>query len=232
MSEIAVINKSFLPDKEVAFLTAGCDLQLREHFLPLWEGIEYTPVRFYSSEKDLPIVSDLVRLMVVADVIDEPGALGYHTMDPLIHGVVLAQNNGATGSILSHEILETAVDPTANRWTGMPDGRYVAEEVCDPVESDVYTVDVEIFGEKQSVLLSDFVTPAWFLKNSVGPYSYLNKAPAPFTLAPGGYMIVREGSKVYDVWAAGSSSVSAKSSISRARKLWSRTSRFRARGAR
>jgi len=235
VSEIAVINRSRLSDTEVAFMTAGCDLQLREHFLPLWEGVEYTPIRFYSNEKDLPLVSDLVRLMVIADVIDEPGALGYHTMDPMIHGIVLAQSDGSTSSILSHEILEMAVDPPASRWTMMPDGRYVAEEICDPVEADYYLIDVEIFGDKKPVLVSDFVTPAWFLKTGLGPYSYLDRAPAPFMLAPGGYMIVREGHNIYDVWAAkpdASVNTVTQSAITRARKVWSRTSRLRARGVR
>lgn len=227
MSEIAVLNKSILDDADVAFAVAACDIQLREHFVPLWAGSEYTPVRFYSSEGDLPVLSDIARLMVLSGTLGVSGALGYHTMDPLIRGVVLA--DAGFSVTLSHECLEMAADPTADRWVTMPDGRRIAVEVCDPVEADTYAIPVTILGETRNVRVSNFVTPAWFeTENPTGlPLDYLGtKTLPPFGMTPGGYVVVMDQQgNTDDIWGR-------RDEARRARKLFNPTSRTYRRGAR
>jgi hypothetical protein len=217
MSEICVLNRSSLPDADVAFMSEACDVQLREHFLPVWPGLEYTPVRFVATETDLPVVSDIARLMVVADTIDIDGVAGYHQFVGVPRGVVLAQGK-QTSVTLSHECLEMAADPTCTEWVDMPDGRRCAKEVADPCQAQSYEVEVTILGETRRVGVSEFVPPSWF---TIG-------APGAFQLKPGGYMIVRERSgNVHDVWA---STATADQSFVRARKVWNSTSRTSRRG--
>jgi hypothetical protein len=54
MPIIAVLNRSRLDDADVAFFTAGVDAQLREDFVPAWEGVDYTPVTFFASAMICP----------------------------------------------------------------------------------------------------------------------------------------------------------------------------------
>lgn len=202
MSEIAVLNRSSMDDEDVAFAVEACDIQLREHLCPRWEGVLYTPLRFYSSERDLPVVSDLARLMTIVDQLDgPPGAVAYHTFDGLsAYGYVLGGPGMA--SRLSHECTEEACDPTADRWVKMPDSRYVAFEVADPVEADEYPISVTILGVTRQVMVSNFVLPAWFGIAKGPPFDYLGLCTEAFELRPQSYMVVREGvnGDVTDVW--------------------------------
>lgn len=200
VAEIAVLNRSRLDDEIAAFACAAVDIQARRDYLPLWPGFRYHPMRFYKTERDLPVVADLARLIVLSDTIDIPGVLGYHTMDPLIRGVVLAQGTD-TIETLSHEAREMDTNPTCTQWRPMPDGRHVAYENADPVQRDRYPIEVEILGRRRTMFVSNFVTPQWFGERGDGSrrVDFMNLLAGPFTLRPGGYMIVREGSRVYDV---------------------------------
>lgn len=61
---------------------------------------------------------------------------------------------------LSHELVEQLVDPTD-----------LLNEVADPVCSSSYGHD--------GVILSDFVTPAWFVPGSQGPWDLLHVTKGP-----------------------------------------------------
>jgi len=66
----------------------------------------------------------------------------------------------------SHELLEMLEDPTGHVWTGA-----AQREICDPVESVGYFI--------RGVIVSDFVTPAYFWPGSSGPWDYLNWLTGP-----------------------------------------------------
>jgi len=228
MSEISVLNRSDLDDADVAFAAAACDLQLREHLVPAWPGVEYLPVRFYADAKDLPVAEDICRLMVISQTIDVPGLLGYHNLDPLVRGVVLAQGS-ATSVTLSHECLEMAADPLVDQWRTRPGGSMVALEVCDPVEADSYEVAVSILGETRAVAVSNFVTPAWFDERVMLMFDQMRRVSAPFALSAGGYCVVRDAKgNVSDIW--GRSDAAA--IVRKLRKRWNSTSRSYRRGVR
>lgn len=233
MSVIAVLNRSSLPDDDVAFAAAACDIQLRDHFLPLWPHLSYTPVQFFASEKDLPLASDLARLMVVSDTIDLDGVLGYHSADPLVRGIVLSQGSAhLMCPTLSHEVLEMAADPMVTLWRKRPDGVYVALEVCDPCQAVTYPIMVNIFGDMRTMFVSDFVTPAWFGDDTAGRMTYWTGGISkPWELAPGGYVICRDGNngRVYNEFAAPDPAAWA---TTRARKVLNSTSRSYRRGLR
>jgi hypothetical protein len=84
--------------------------------------------------------------------------------------------------VISHEVLEILGDPYITWWADGNDGRQYALEVCDPVEGDAYVID--------GVSVSNFVGPRYFSAGP-GPYDWMRKLSAPFSMSPGGYLIVR-----------------------------------------
>ena len=105
-----------------------------------------------------------------------------------------------------------SVDPNADKWVAMPDGRRVALEICDPCEADTNTKAVTILGRERNVLVSAFVGPEWF-------------QPGGFELSLGGYMIVHDHGEVFPVFADDA----ARAAV--AAKFANPTSRLNGRGA-
>jgi hypothetical protein len=149
--------------------------------------------------------------VVVFDDSDQAGALGYHSVDPwgnpfarcfardsiayltgfdpstLSGAQSPAEVLSAVGPVVSHEIIESFVDPSADLWADDQMGMEEAYEAADPIESSTFTVTLP--GDAV-VTLSDWVTPAYFdPQSTAGPYDFLDQLAAPFSLAPGGYMI-------------------------------------------
>src|SRR6266536_53666 len=201
---ITVVNKSTLvSDDDVKQMTRACAAQLRLHAAPLW-GRRVIPVVYSSTEADAPPGAWVVAIL---DDPDQADALGWHTEDQgeLIFGRVFARpvlDNGgdaltkplSVASVLSHEVLETYVDPNVNLWADRGDGVAVALEVGDPVESDSYSVTVD----GTEVTVSNFVSPHWFdpQSSSGDRFDYLGTVVAPFTMTPGGYIIVMQEGRI------------------------------------
>lgn len=78
---------------------------------------------------------------------------------------------------LSHEILETAVDPDLDRRVGG-----MLAEVCDPVNNDDYQVQVG----GAAVTVSDFVLPRWFRRGARGPMDEMGMLRRPLAVQAGG----------------------------------------------
>lgn len=188
--QIAIVNKSKrLTDDFVAFAAKACDDQVIECARAY--GKDPTPVAFYAREQDLPARD--CRIMALVDDIDAPGALGYHDFDlGIVYGRVLATDNNGTSACLSHECLEELIDPTCDQWRAMPDGRYVAFEICDPVQADAYAIPTTVMGEQRQVIVSNYVLPRWFDPAAAGGFDRLAKLRGPFQMTPGGYLIVRD----------------------------------------
>ena len=85
--------------------------------------------------------------LVISATVD--GGLPYHVPGPAI---VVPTDDQARwwSSGMSHEVMETLVDPST---TGQLGG--TLEEVCDPVDGIIYDAP-------NGTALSDFVTPRWF----------------------------------------------------------------------
>lgn len=206
---IAVLNESRLSADDVDRMVLAVAIQVAEHVTPLW-GKLAVAVLFYRDAGLIPKQTDLdVWKIVIFDHADQAGALGYHALGPdgkpygrvfvdptlACGGGILAPTSpggGTVSAVLSHEVLETLVDQTANLWADGPEGAawsMCALEICDPVESDLY----EIALEDGFVTVSSFVTPEWFDMFAKAKFDYLGKLTAPFGMSPGGYMIVRDG---------------------------------------
>ena len=100
----------------------------------------------------------------------------------------------SVAAVLTHELLETAVDADINLWVDgptLPQGSCYAFECADPVQMVGYTIKT---SGGVDVLVSNFVTPAYFdpAAPAASPKDWLNTPGlAPFGLLPGGYQIVR-----------------------------------------
>lgn len=202
MPVLYVVNRSSLvSDADLTVMVKACQIQLSQHAAPLLGRRTW---RLKQLKADGVVPAGEMQIVVLDDA-DQAGALGYHTQDPqgnpwgrvfarpvLSHGGTLMQGALSVSAVLSHEVLETFMDQSVNLWADMFDGQNeVAYEVCDPVQSDTYSVDVTTKdGVTHSVSVSNFVTEHWFDATATGvQLDYLNKTPGPLKLSSGGYMV-------------------------------------------
>lgn len=190
--EIALAENSRMSQADLAFKVAACNIQLREHWAPAyleepWPANSYKTLAGLSAGSFWPIA--------ILDDIDEPGALGFHDwVAGLAYGRVMANADPLDATTESHEILELRGDATCSIWLPMPDGRRVAREIADPVQSDTYTILVTIGSETRNMIVSDFILPSWFLPGAPGPYSFRDNVDEPFGLSRngGGWRLVKD----------------------------------------
>lgn len=203
---IAVVNRSTkVTDAQTATMVAAVSIQMSRDFCPIWGMVPWTVKAFTKSQA---IPSSFYQV-VILDNSDSSGALGYHDeMNGKPYGRVFVnpvlQSNGSilydptdpsmrkptVSSVLSHEVLEMRADIYVSDMSWGPetaDGFIYFKEVCDPVESDQYSITVN----KQKVVVSNFVYPEWFdSQTTASKVDFMGTSPGAFSLAPGGYMIV------------------------------------------
>jgi len=218
---IAVINESTLvTNEQVNTMCKAIQIQLNLHVLPAW-NMKSGTIKFYADKTKVPGYAWVVNML---DNSTQAGALGYHAEDndlidafifagPVLQtgGVVLhdAHNpqNVSVASVLSHEVCEMVGDRFAGFWSDGPDvkasdGKTYNEyalELCDPVEGDSYDV---IVGT-QKVSVSNFIFPSWFNAEATDlnkPFDYLGKLTKPFSMTPGGYLIVRQSGNYQQIF--------------------------------
>jgi len=184
MTNIDVINaSSVLGDNDVAAIIPALQKQVSRDFAAAYgidAALDFVP-------RDGKPRAGSWWLSVLDDA-DAAGALGYHdlTSEGLPLGKIFAGTDLKYGSswtvTASHELLEMLADPTINLVVFTPDGkRLVAYEVADACEDDSlgYRVD--------GVLLSDFVTPAFFgVPGKV--FDHCEHVTEPLQILPGGYL--------------------------------------------
>ncbi len=124
---------------------------------------------------------------------DPQGALGYHWIDAnyqpyaVIFAGLCQQYGVPVTGVISHELLEMLADQLADTCAlydyGDGYGVIVLQEVCDPVEQNIY------YEGPNGNLVSDFATPAWYAPGDPnGPYDFLGVVAGPWQLASGGYV--------------------------------------------
>ena len=167
MTVIAVLNESSdVTDALARRMTKACHRQIERDVAKLWY-LEPWPVRFYKSEASVP--KDSLAIVILDNKI-AADALGYHFETPagLRYGRVFAKPilDGGTihssplsvSTVLSHEVIESFIDPDINLWAEGVPGVMWAYEACDPVERDTYRIRVD----GRLVFVSNFVLPSWF----------------------------------------------------------------------
>lgn len=187
--QVALINQStVISDAYLKQIMPALQVQVNRDFGPIWDLA--AKLTFYANNVAIPATS---YQLVFLDNADQAGALGYHDLTstgmPLGKVFILTaiQNKTPWSVTASHELLEMLVDPFIDNCvfaqTTNTGGRLYAYEVCDAVENYAYNIG--------GVLVSDFVTPAWFeiyAPYSSNKFSFLDKVTAPFQLATGGYI--------------------------------------------
>jgi hypothetical protein len=147
----------------------------------------------FVSPNDLP--KD-VWTIIIADDSDQVGALGYHDYStggkPISYVFAKTdQQYGYSWTVtFTHELAEMMVDPYIQTAIQVTNTKFYAQEVGDPVEADNfgYTITTKV-GDK--ILVSDFVTPAWFIPGHPGPvYDKMKHCTTPLQILQGGYMSV------------------------------------------
>ncbi|HJT70117.1 MAG TPA: hypothetical protein VJ731_07960 [Terriglobales bacterium] len=183
---LAITNASTcLTDAQVEAVVPALQKQVSNDFRAYWDldcTLNFLP-------KGQPIVNGWWQI-VVLDNPDQAGALGYHELtsqgSPL--GKIFAKLDIDSGSswtvTLSHELLEMLADPWINWCAVGNDSKIYALEVCDAVEADNlgYLID--------GVLVSDFVTPAWFEPTCADRLDFKQHLSKELQLADGGYISV------------------------------------------
>jgi hypothetical protein len=185
MIQIAVINESTaMSDADVQKMIPAFQTQWSRDLAPVWD-LEDAVFTWNAKTNPPPASSWWV---VFLDDSDQAGALAYHDVTdtglPLakVFAKTILQDKSSVSVGATHEICEMAVDPTINLAAQDNSGTFWAYEVCDPVEDDQYGYDIN------GVLVSDFVTPAWFgFKNATGAVDFQQHANAAFQVLEGGY---------------------------------------------
>jgi hypothetical protein len=199
--EIAVLDASAEADKkDVLFAVAAVAKQMREHIAPAYEEEPFIVV-YYRDVKDIP--PEAYYVLVIVDEVPA-GELGDH--DALRTARVLFKGDPDWVSVLSHEIAEMFGNISCNLWLPHParPGYKLARELSDPCQTGRYPIDVTILGETRTLVVSDFVLPAYWVAGAPAPYNYLDTMEIPGEILPGGYQIVRGPDGVVDdLWAAG-----------------------------
>jgi hypothetical protein len=210
---IAVINEStMVTNAQVQTMCQAIQIQFDLHCAPAWNEKAPT-ITFYANKAKVPGWAWVINML---DNSTQAGALGYHSedndvVDAFIFAAPVLQNAGvvlydpknpqnvSVASVLSHEAMEMFGDRYANGFSQgpqIPQGTLYAQELCDPVESDSYVINVTVGGVVTPVSVSNFVFPSWFNPEAVSPanlpFDYLNKLKAPYTMDAGGYMIVAQ----------------------------------------
>ena len=174
-NEIAVTNRSRLPDLEVAAMANAVNRQVQRDILPVWGGaFPDVWVEFDASREAGDWLIEIVDETTVA------GAAGWHSIDETGRPYSEVSLHGNVSQTLSHEVIEMIADPGVNRSAeNWANGLHYALEIADPVQASTYTVG--------DFVVSDFVTPAWF---GFEPGQAAHRTQiGPFEIAQGGYAI-------------------------------------------
>src|SRR6202522_4814749 len=189
--QISVINEStVLADKDVTPVVAALQKQVTNDFGPVW-----------GTAAQLSIVPKGTQpptgswWLVLLDDSDQANALGYHDLTsegvPTAKVFTTSDLKAETSWTVtaSHELLEMLGDPNINLTVFAQNsdtgGILYAYEVCDSCEDDSLGYQID------SVLLSDFVYPAWFESfraEGSTQFDRMNKIQKPLQLLSGGYI--------------------------------------------
>lgn len=183
-------------------IAEALEKQLYQHYAPFWQSAGMS-VRVVEANDPLLGQQDACPL-IVYDAADQPGALGYHSLQAQAQvygkcfwqvicssGGTLIDGPNSLSVTLSHEVLEMVGNPYVNFWADVDEATQEGIELCDRVEGDSYIID--------GVAVSDFLGPRAF-RDGPGPYDWMGVLQKPFDLRPGGYVIRRKGNTVYNVW--------------------------------
>lgn len=195
MIKIVVVNESTcVSDNDVNEAIGALQTQANRDFAPIWNTDQ---VSLSMIPKGQAIPAGWWEL-VIADNSNQVGALGYHetTSGGMPIAFVFAKDDIADGAswtvTASHELLEMLGDPFICLISEVDnaDGSYsfYANEACDACEDDQFGYSVSGTTGK-AILVSDFVTLAWFHPAlATPPYDFRSHITKPLQILVNGYI--------------------------------------------
>jgi hypothetical protein len=182
-ADIYVTNKSSLTDTELADALSVYQRALDEDFAPIWPQARGSKLILGEAPKGAWSVR-------IADETTCFYCSGYHDVeDGVPYAVVSALDNWQI--TLTHELWEMLINPYTERFAivkGKARNRKYALETADPVEGDKFAYQRQS-ASGAAVLISDFVTPAWFRRGSRGPWDFTRKTKRPLQILEDGYQL-------------------------------------------
>ena len=226
MAQIAIVNQTtLLSDADGQTIVTAINMILPK-FCTDWSLSRHTCI--YVGRGKITTIPLKVFLKDKADV---AGVLGYHDeINDIPYGNVFIKtvlDNGGVilyspnpiiptvAEVVCHEVFEMLIDPNCNTWAMLSDYRTLyAYEVCDPVQSNPLTVQVQtgisrtgtppnvkVLPVYTKVGLSDWVLPNWFdPQKKRGPYNNNNTLKAPLTIEKTGYVISLKDGVCKPIW--------------------------------
>lgn len=192
---ICVVNHSSggskISDVDILFQAEAMAIQMREHIAPLWDE-EPPGIAFYGKAEKIP--PDQAAVLAYVDDDGNADSAGYHAdIAGLVYGLIDVGQSRIPSRTASHEAGEMYANCRLSRKVLGPKDRLYYVEIMDPVQEDTYEIEVNVLGETRKVLVSDFVTPAWYgLPGKDTRTTFLGNPLPPFQVAAGGYQIVEE----------------------------------------
>ena len=192
MINIALLNMSRVRKAdEIAHLASVLDLQIRRDFAPAWG--KYATCIYAPPGMTLSDTTWRVQLLDEPHGAQDAGAYGYHVRqgkDYIPQGKVFTtmceRFHESWTAVASHEVLEMLGDPQVNieirRMLTNGTIELWPQELCDATQEQAYSID--------GLQVSNFVLPEYFIDGSDGPYDFLHKLKAPFSISDGGYSSV------------------------------------------
>ncbi len=120
----------------------------------------------------------------IQDLSPQPDVEGYHDdadATPEAFVFTSTETLDEISVCISHEVLEMIRDLDAAGFRLGASGIAYADEACDAVEDTSYRIN--------GIAVSNFVTQAWYVGGSAGPWDHLAILKGPMTRTGGGYTI-------------------------------------------
>ncbi len=186
----AMGDPEVIESRDLAFMVEAWKQSMRV-FCAEWNlpGIH---VAAYAWNTYIPSKEAALLGLVQNDFNDDAAGL-HNVYADQVGGLVDMHQSSGPSRTGDHENKEIGANSFLDRWAPGPQGLAYAMEVSDPCQRDSYHVEVELFGERRTVELSNHVLPSWFDENGSPPYDHLGLIKKPFELRPGGYQIARDG---------------------------------------
>jgi hypothetical protein len=188
---IYVRNVSHLTPAEIEDALPAFQAAIDEDFAPIW----HTKAKLvYIGNKPAPKGSWRIKL---TDYIDCLFCGGYHHNPGGYARGVVSATDGEWQRFFTHELFEILGNPWVygnghNARTIRIGTRGYIVETADPVEDVAFAYTrPSALGKK--VVISDFVTPAWFDPNSLGKWDFAGSCTGPLQVLKGGYQLYWEG---------------------------------------
>jgi hypothetical protein len=208
-ASIYVTNDSSLPDAEIADAMPAFQRALDQDFAPNWREAR-------GSELFLGEAPPGAWEIRIVDTPECWFCSGYHDLDDGVPYAVVSTLDDWQGTF-SHELWEILVNPYLDRVAIVKPKtltRVYALETADPVEGE-RSVYVRPSASGKPVQISDFVTPAWFRRDSHGPWDFTRGTKRPFQLLEDGYQLWLHNGAWNALYASKSAKVEARTKANR-----------------